>query len=457
MSTNTPRFSVIVTNYNYADYLQAAVESVLAQTVRDFEVIIVDDGSTDGSHALIERLCKADPRVRACYQGNSGQAGAFNRGFDECRGRIICLMDADDLWMPHKLERVGRAFSEARGAALVQHQMLVLRPGRKHCPRYRETLVSGIVLDKIARLREFDYYVPTSGLALPRAVVKKISPIPSQLRICADAFVTRAAMAHGRLHSIDVPLAYYRVHGNNNWVENSARQNPKALIDEILWLVLDHYRANGVEGVLERRPAIAAPAAKPAPTPPAPPRVKHESWLMANVAVRRMRELKKKYRRIALYGAGAHTTWLMDLLSATDTFPSRMPEIVAVLDHMAETRPQVAGFTVQRPQDVPSSTFDAIVLSTSCFQVPMRKRLRAVYKRPTMIDLFEGLPTEWFAPISGDDYLAAIGKRRKTPRRPKPAKKTSSQKTASQKTASPKMASLKSTSERSTRRPPRAA
>ena len=450
MPTNTPRFSVIVTNYNYADYLQSAVESVLAQTVRDFEVVIVDDGSTDGSHAVIERLCKADPRVRACFQANSGQAGAFNRGFDACRGRIICLMDADDLWMANKLERVGKAFAEARGAALVQHQMLVLRPGRKHCPRYRETLVSGVVLDKIAKLCEFDFYVPTSGLALARAVVKKIAPIPSHLRICADAYVTRAAMAHGRLHSIDVPLAYYRVHGNNNWVENPGRQNPKALIDEILWLVLDHYRANGVEGVLERRAPATAPSAKPV-APPAPPRVKHESWLMANVAVRRMRELKKKYRRIALYGAGAHTTWLMDLLSATDTFPSKMPEIVAVLDHMAETRPEVAGFRVQRPQDVSASTFDAIVLSTSCFQVPMRKRLRAVYGRPTMIDLFEGLPTEWFAPISGDDYLAAIGKRRRKPRQPSAPKKSSSQ------TASAKMASLKSAADRSTRRTPRAA
>jgi hypothetical protein len=194
------------------------------------------------------------------------------------------------------------------------------------------------------------------------------------------------------------------------------------LIDEILWLVLDHYRDNGVEGVLERRLPVAVPSAKaPAPpTPPAPPRVKHESWLMANVAVRRMRALKRKYRRIALYGAGAHTAWLLDLLSATNTFPAKMPAIVAVLDHMAETRPHVAGFTVQRPQDVPASAFDAIVLSTSHFQVPMRKRLRTVYKRPTMIDLFDGLPSEWFAPISADDYLAAIGKRRHKPRQRKP-------------------------------------
>jgi hypothetical protein len=101
-------------------------------------------------------------------------------------------------------------------------------------------------------------------------VVKKISPIPGHLRICADAYVTRAAMAHGRLHSIDVPLAHYRVHGNNNWVENPARQNPKALIDEILWLVLDHYRDNGVDGVLERRAPVAVATTK-APAPPIPP------------------------------------------------------------------------------------------------------------------------------------------------------------------------------------------
>jgi hypothetical protein len=242
--------------------------------------------------------------------------------------------------------------------------------------------------------------------------------VPAQLRICADAYVTRTAMAHGRLHSIDVPLGFYRVHGENNWVDNARRRDPKTVVDEIMALVLAYYHAQRVRGVTV--PSGSKPARAPS----------HKSWLMADVAVRRMRALKRRYKRVALYGAGAHTSWLMELLTATRTYPQRMPEIVAVLDHLADSRPNVAGFTIQRPQDVPASAFDAIVLSTSRFQAQMRKRLRKVYKKPITIDLFADLPSTWFLPISPESYLAAKRQGRRRRRASPPSSETRQRRTA---------------------------
>src|SRR5262249_23532741 len=88
--------------YNSAGYLAAAVESVLSQTHNDFEVLVVDDGSTDDTPAVMRGF---GPPVRHLRQPNAGVAAARNRGIAESRGRYVALLDARDLWHPHKLER----------------------------------------------------------------------------------------------------------------------------------------------------------------------------------------------------------------------------------------------------------------------------------------------------------------------------------------------------------------
>jgi glycosyltransferase involved in cell wall biosynthesis/MoaA/NifB/PqqE/SkfB family radical SAM enzyme len=103
-----PKVSVVVTCYNYGRYLKEAVGSVLAQTWRDFEVVIVDDGSTDNSREVIEQIIGANPsaRIRAIHQPNSGQpAHSRNRGIREARGEYVLCLDADDMIPPTMLER----------------------------------------------------------------------------------------------------------------------------------------------------------------------------------------------------------------------------------------------------------------------------------------------------------------------------------------------------------------
>src|SRR5205085_8851297 len=95
--TRRPLVSIVVTNYNYARYLERAVDSALRQTYRPLEVIVVDDGSTDESRTVIAGY---GDRVRPVLRSNGGNAAAYNSGFAASRGDILLFLDADDALYP---------------------------------------------------------------------------------------------------------------------------------------------------------------------------------------------------------------------------------------------------------------------------------------------------------------------------------------------------------------------
>jgi len=106
------RVSVIIPLYDKEPYIQRALDSVAAQTFDDFELIVVDDGSTDGGAGVVEAF--TDSRVRLVRQPNAGPGGARNRGIAEARGEILAFLDADDEWLPRYLEE-GIAALDAAG------------------------------------------------------------------------------------------------------------------------------------------------------------------------------------------------------------------------------------------------------------------------------------------------------------------------------------------------------
>jgi len=101
----SPRVSVLMPVFNGGPYLSPAIESVLAQSLRDYEFIVVDDGSTDGSADVIASFAAADSRIRAFRKDNSGISDTLNRGIAEARGDWIARLDADDIMLPRRLER----------------------------------------------------------------------------------------------------------------------------------------------------------------------------------------------------------------------------------------------------------------------------------------------------------------------------------------------------------------
>lgn len=103
-STNNPRVSVVVPSFNYAHFLPETLDSVLAQTFKSFELIVVDDGSTDNTKEVMKPYLN-DPRVRYVYQENRGPSAARNTGIRESRGQLIAFVDPDDLWYPTKLQK----------------------------------------------------------------------------------------------------------------------------------------------------------------------------------------------------------------------------------------------------------------------------------------------------------------------------------------------------------------
>lgn len=106
-----PTVTVVLPVYNRANVVSRAIESVLGQTYRDFELIVVDDGSRDGTASLLAAI--SDRRLRAiCLPRNGGACAARNRGIEAARGEIVCFLDSDDVFRPDKLEVVSAYFAE---------------------------------------------------------------------------------------------------------------------------------------------------------------------------------------------------------------------------------------------------------------------------------------------------------------------------------------------------------
>ena len=102
---NEPSVSIITPCYNGERYVKETIESVLAQTYTDWEMLVIDDGSQDQSAAIIQSYADKDPRIQLISQENAGSSAARNNGIRRARGRYIALLDADDLWDPEFLSK----------------------------------------------------------------------------------------------------------------------------------------------------------------------------------------------------------------------------------------------------------------------------------------------------------------------------------------------------------------
>jgi glycosyltransferase involved in cell wall biosynthesis len=112
-----PAISVLIPSYNHGRFLEQTIGSVLSQTCEDFELLILDDGSTDNSWAIIERFAAVDARVRAWQQPNAGLVSTLNRLLDAAQGEFIAQIDSDDMWLPQRLAWGLRDMAENPGLA----------------------------------------------------------------------------------------------------------------------------------------------------------------------------------------------------------------------------------------------------------------------------------------------------------------------------------------------------
>lgn len=213
----SPLVSVLVANYNYARFIGEAIESVLRQTYPNFEVIICDDGSTDNSVEVVRAYSLRDERIRLVSQNNGGVASALNAAYRASRGEIVCLLDADDVFLPEKLERVLEAFRGAPRSGECIHRITKMRgDGRTFSYARPPFLVSGWVATEALRLGgRVRNLPPASGLSFRRAVADLMFPVPTTLRRMVDAYISHTAQFFTEVCTVEGQLAKQRIHEDN--------------------------------------------------------------------------------------------------------------------------------------------------------------------------------------------------------------------------------------------------
>ncbi|MFT4615116.1 MAG: glycosyltransferase involved in cell wall biosynthesis [Bacteroidia bacterium] len=187
MSTHTPTLSVVVNNYNYAQFLSAALDSVLPQLATADELIVVDDGSTDQSPALLQRYA-TEHGITIITQANSGQLQAVCQGLDAATKEVVVLLDSDDIFIPGYLDRLRTIYSEHPGVDCVFTRP---QPFGEDDPAVTATVTNlnnmalrdGPVGSTRWASRLFQEYVgvPTSGNSLRRALAQDVLPLLRRL------------------------------------------------------------------------------------------------------------------------------------------------------------------------------------------------------------------------------------------------------------------------------------
>jgi glycosyltransferase involved in cell wall biosynthesis len=209
--------SVVINNHNYNSFLPQAIDSALAQTHDRVEVVVVDDGSNDGSLKTIDGY---GSRIVAVVKENGGQASALNAGFAACRGDIVIFLDSDDELYPTAATDMAAALTSA--AAAKAHGVLDEVDADGHFlgrtnPANASALAEGDVLP--ALLASGRYVCPVmSGNAFPRWLLQRIMPIPeSAFASGADGYLVALSGLHGPIVATKRPVGKYRRHGANVW------------------------------------------------------------------------------------------------------------------------------------------------------------------------------------------------------------------------------------------------
>ena len=207
-SPGVPRVSVVMPAYNAAAYIATAVESVLAQTLGDLELLIIDDGSRDGTAGIVEAYLNRDHRVRLLRQPNSGVSVARNHAFAKARAPFIALLDSDDEWMPAYLQRAIETFERFPDVAVVTSNVLN-RGGRLDGQPYYPPAAGDRRISLLEMIEREDAVCIMS--VFRREVVDAVGGLDEALRSNEDYdFWLRAAAAGFGVLQTAEPLGFYR-------------------------------------------------------------------------------------------------------------------------------------------------------------------------------------------------------------------------------------------------------
>ena len=198
-----PLISVIIPTFNRAAWVREAVDSVLAQTFQDFELIVVDDGSTDSTG---EGLGPYGDRLRTIFQDRQGVSAARNRGLEMAAGKWLAFLDSDDLWLPHKLETQVEFFNRNPRAEICQTEEIWIRHGRQVNPRKKHRKPSGDIFAPSLDL----CLVSPSAVMLNKRVLGEVGACDRSLPACEDYDLWLRISCRKPVFLIEEPLVVKR-------------------------------------------------------------------------------------------------------------------------------------------------------------------------------------------------------------------------------------------------------
>ncbi len=205
-----PVVSVVIPNYNYAAYLREAIDSVLAQTYKKIEIIVVDDGSTDGSREVIESYGE---RVTTVFQQNQGVSAARNNGVACGSGEFVAFLDADDRWLPDKVKKQVVAFVDAEVGLVHVGLREIDRDGND--VGSRSDGLSGSVADALLLFERPVILGGGSGLIVRRSVFDEVGGFDPVMSTSADWDLFYRIASQYRVEFVPEVLLEYRVHDSN--------------------------------------------------------------------------------------------------------------------------------------------------------------------------------------------------------------------------------------------------
>jgi glycosyltransferase involved in cell wall biosynthesis len=265
--SNTPTVSVIIPTYNRAWILREAIDSVLSQEFTDYELIVVDDGSTDDTRAILDSYGQD---IIVLPQANQGVSAARNRGIAESRAQLVAFLDSDDLWLQHKLSRQVAFFEFNPDALICQTEETWIRNGVRVNPKKRHQKLSGMIFEPSLDL----CLVSPSAVMIRKTLFDAVGTFDESLPACEDYDLWLRVSCRYPVRLIDESLTIK--HGGH------ADQLSKAA-------GLDKYRIESLRKLIESGQLSASQTQATTRT------LKYKCAIFANGCRKRDRETEAKY------------------------------------------------------------------------------------------------------------------------------------------------------------------
>lgn len=244
--STVPIISVMMLVYNTRRFVEAAARSILNQSFGDFELIVIDDGSTDGSTAILRRLAEEDRRIRLVSRKNCGITASRNEAVSLARGRFVAIMDSDDLAHPERLARQSAYLDAHPECVLVCSQMQLIDVGGR--PIRKINLAATHEEIDAANLGHDAFFVGVSGMIRREALVR-VGGFREAFPLAEDRDLYLRLAEVGRLASLAEPLYLYRQH-----VGSICRSRPEQLSECIERAVSEARSRRGLAGAAPSTP-----------------------------------------------------------------------------------------------------------------------------------------------------------------------------------------------------------